>query len=64
MLPFDNTIDVMDLQGKYLREVLEVSVSEYNPDDPHGKFLQMSGKLLHHFFISQYILTLWIFSKP
>ena len=46
VLPFSNTMDVLDLQGKYLREALEISVSEYNPDDPHGRFLQMSGKFL------------------
>ena len=50
VLPFSNTMDVLDLQGKYLREALEISVSEYNPDDPHGRFLQMSGKFLRLIF--------------
>ncbi|GIY15803.1 protein 5NUC [Includes: UDP-sugar hydrolase [Caerostris darwini] len=43
--PFGNTMDVVALKGKYLRQVLENSVSDYDLDsiDPPGGFLQVSG---------------------
>ncbi|CAL1273875.1 unnamed protein product [Larinioides sclopetarius] len=43
--PFGNTMDVVALKGKILKEVLENSVREYDLDavDPPGNFLQVSG---------------------
>ncbi|EDV20502.1 5'-nucleotidase [Trichoplax sp. H2] len=43
VLPFRNTVDVIELQGIFLRQALELSVRDYNPVDAHGRFLQMSG---------------------
>lgn len=44
-LPFANTVELIRLKGKHILQVLERSVVdiEYNTDDPHGKFLQVSG---------------------
>ena len=44
-MPWSNTVDVVTIPGKALREVLEHSVSEYDPNhpDPGGRFLQLSG---------------------
>ncbi|XP_055945372.1 protein 5NUC-like [Argiope bruennichi] len=43
--PFGNTMDVVALKGKILKEVLENSVREYDLEaiDPPGNFLQVSG---------------------
>ncbi|GFX22547.1 protein 5NUC [Includes: UDP-sugar hydrolase [Trichonephila clavipes] len=43
--PFGNTMDVVALKGKYLRQVLETSMRDYDLDsiDPPGSFLQVSG---------------------
>lgn len=43
--PFGNTMDVVALKGKHLREVLEHSVRDYDPYaiDPPGSLLQVSG---------------------
>ncbi|XP_074644485.1 5'-nucleotidase-like [Tubulanus polymorphus] len=43
LVPYANTIDMVELQGKYLQEVLEHSVSKYNYEDPDGRFMQYSG---------------------
>ncbi|XP_067124170.1 snake venom 5'-nucleotidase-like [Centruroides vittatus] len=45
VLPYLNTLDVVDIYGKYLIEILERSVYDYgnNPEDPPGRFLQVSG---------------------
>lgn len=43
VMPFGNTIDTLDLEGRYVREMLERSVAEYSPIDQVGSFLQMSG---------------------
>ena len=44
-MPWSNTVDVVRIHGKALKEALEHSVSEYDihSDDPTGKFLQLSG---------------------
>lgn len=44
-MPWSNTVDVVRIPGRALKEALEHSVGEYdiNSDDPTGKFLQMSG---------------------
>ena len=44
MLPFGNTVDYMELQGRYVKEMLEVGVEEYDPINMPGKLLQTSGK--------------------
>ena len=36
----------MEIEGKYLLEALEHSVSLYNPSSAAGRFLQMSGKVV------------------
>ncbi|XP_048766300.2 snake venom 5'-nucleotidase-like isoform X2 [Ostrea edulis] len=41
--PFRNTLETIQLQGKYLRETLEHSASAHNVADPDGAFLQFSG---------------------
>lgn len=43
-MPFGNTIDIVELLGKDLIEVLEFSVANYSTKSRHGKFLQVSGK--------------------
>ncbi len=51
VIPFGNTVDTIELEGRYVKEMLENSVAEYGNFD--GRFLQMSGlcniilKLLH-----------------
>ena len=41
--PFGNTIEMITLKGVHLREVMEHSVANYDPLDPSGRFLQVSG---------------------
>ena len=41
LLPFGNTLVMMDLTGAQIREALELSVNKY--PDPLGAFLQISG---------------------
>ncbi|XP_077977813.1 5'-nucleotidase-like [Glandiceps talaboti] len=43
VLPFGNTIDIVQLKGVHLRESLEHSVESYNPVVQAGQFLQFSG---------------------
>eukprot|EP00095_Tigriopus_kingsejongensis_P006521 maker-scaffold172_size289735-snap-gene-1.31 protein:Tk06521 transcript:maker-scaffold172_size289735-snap-gene-1.31-mRNA-1 annotation:"hypothetical protein DAPPUDRAFT_42388" len=49
-MPWSNTIDVIEIPGSILKEVLEYSVSEYDPDhsDPSGRFLQYSGLIVYY----------------
>jgi 2',3'-cyclic-nucleotide 2'-phosphodiesterase (5'-nucleotidase family) len=44
-MPWSNTVDVVTIPGRALKEMLEHSVSEYDPNhpDPGGRFLQLSG---------------------
>lgn len=42
-MPFGNTIDIVELLGKDLTEVLEFSIANYSTQSRHGKFLQVSG---------------------
>ena len=44
VLPFGNTLDTLELEGRYVKAMLENCVDEYDPDSPPGKFLQFSGK--------------------
>ena len=48
--PWANTIDVVTLPGKALKEVLEHSVSQYDAShpDPGGRFLQLSGLIVKY----------------
>ena len=43
ILPYIGTIDTLEIEGRYLLEALEKSVSEYE-DVLHGRFLHFSGK--------------------
>lgn len=43
-MPFGNEIDIVELLGKDLVEVLEFSVANYSTEIRSGKFLQVSGK--------------------
>ena len=43
MLPFRNTIQLIEMPGEGLLEMLENSVAGIGPD-PSGRFLQVSGK--------------------
>ncbi|XP_074644941.1 snake venom 5'-nucleotidase-like [Tubulanus polymorphus] len=43
VLPFRNTVDIVQLKGEDLLEVLEHSVRDYNPKALRGRFLQYSG---------------------
>ncbi|XP_072042370.1 snake venom 5'-nucleotidase-like [Amphiura filiformis] len=40
VLPFGNTLDIVDLEGRYIREMLEHSAAGYYTS---GQFLQMAG---------------------
>lgn len=46
-MPFANTIDALDLQGKHLLEVLEYSVSKsWDPNNWNGAYMmQVSGNM-------------------
>nr|XP_022289438.1 5'-nucleotidase-like [Crassostrea virginica] len=41
--PFSNTLETILLQGRYLRQTLEISAASYNVEEPDGAFLQVSG---------------------
>lgn len=41
--PYRNTMETIQLKGKYLRQALELSVTSYDTRDPDGAFLQVSG---------------------
>ncbi|XP_033121084.1 5'-nucleotidase-like, partial [Anneissia japonica] len=43
VLPFGNTVDIVEIKGKYIREALEFSVYKYGTDYMGGEFLQMTG---------------------
>jgi 2',3'-cyclic-nucleotide 2'-phosphodiesterase (5'-nucleotidase family) len=60
VLPFQNTIDLIEIKGEHLRESFEFAVQGYDPKGHHlaGKFLQVSGKnqlLQFHIRISNYL---------
>lgn len=48
LMPFGNSVDVIDIKGKYLRQALEHSVENYDPVSKPGAFLQMSGLLVKY----------------
>ena len=41
--PFQDTVDLIEIKGKYLRETFEHSVSRQGASN-NGRFLQVSGK--------------------
>ncbi|WAR07544.1 5NTD-like protein [Mya arenaria] len=41
--PFRNEVDMIRIHGRNLRHQLEISVSEYDVTDKHGRFLQFTG---------------------
>ena len=43
LLPFTNTVDIVKLKGRDLRDTLEFSTSSLGTDK-RGRFLQVSGK--------------------
>ncbi|XP_071505522.1 snake venom 5'-nucleotidase-like [Diadema antillarum] len=43
VLPFGNTVDVMEIEGRYLLEALENAMLLYDPTVLDGRFLQFSG---------------------
>lgn len=45
-IPFENTVDTVDLRGNHLKKLLEYSVSEsWRPDQFNGKFMiHVSGE--------------------
>lgn len=43
MMPFGNTIELIQLKGDIIRQAFEHAVSEYQVEDAHGRFLQVSG---------------------
>ncbi|EDV25256.1 uncharacterized protein TRIADDRAFT_57018 [Trichoplax adhaerens] len=43
VLPFRNSIDVLEIKGMFIRQALEVSVRDYSTISTPGRFLQMSG---------------------
>ena len=49
-VPWPSTIDVIKVNGATLRSILEHSVRNYDPynEDPGGKFLQLSGLIVHY----------------
>ncbi|KAJ8023886.1 5'-nucleotidase [Holothuria leucospilota] len=46
VLPFQGTFDLFDLEGRYLLQALENSVSFYNASSRTGRFLQFSGLIV------------------
>ncbi|KAJ8023887.1 5'-nucleotidase [Holothuria leucospilota] len=46
VLPFQATFDLFDLEGRYLLEALENSVSVYHTNSGTGRFLQFSGLIV------------------
>ncbi|XP_046374004.2 5'-nucleotidase-like [Haliotis rufescens] len=43
VLPFSNTIDIVELYGRHIKAAFEHSVSYHNTDERSGAFLQVSG---------------------
>ena len=48
VLPFGNEVLRVLVPGQTILEALEHSVSGYDPLDPPGAFLQVSGNIVHH----------------
>ena len=43
-MPYGNTIDVLELKGKHILDMLEHSVKRYEDSGNAGEFIQLSGK--------------------
>ena len=42
-LPFGNLVEKIEITGQTLLDILDHAISGYNPKEPPGAFLQMSG---------------------
>ena len=58
VFPFQNTISTFRMQGKWFLDVLEHSVSGYDPTDGDGKFFGAVAGLGSSFFCSFSLLVL------
>ena len=49
-VPWPSTVDVIKVSGATLKSILEHSVRDYDPnhEDPGGRFLQISGLIVHY----------------
>jgi 5'-nucleotidase len=43
MMPFGNTVELIQLKGDVIRQAFEYAVRDYQTEDAHGRFLQVSG---------------------
>lgn len=50
VLPFGNTVDVLELRGIHLLEALENAVIMFDLDTLDGRFLQVAGQLKECFY--------------
>ena len=50
--PYGNTVELVQISGLTLLNILEHAVSNYNMDEPSGRFLQYSGIHLSNQFVS------------
>ena len=49
VMPFENTIDLLGIKGKYLKETFEQTAARVSPDGEirgSGAFLQVSGNIM------------------
>ena len=46
VLPFENSIDLLELKGSTIRQILEISAGllSHEEDNTNGAFIQVSGK--------------------
>ncbi len=61
VLPFGNTADIIEIKGEHLLLALEHGLTKWNPQDPAGRFLQMSGLylIIHDIYTFKYCLTVY-----
>lgn len=52
----------VDMEGRYITEMLEHSIKNFNPKDLDGKFLQMSGihSLAHALHVEKIVRTIFM----
>ena len=62
-LPFGNSVFAIDLEGRYIIEMLEHSVKDGNSRELAGKFLQMSGTSLQTLTVPLFCQTAMSVSK-
>ena len=56
--PFRNTIEVVTLKGDIIWQVMEKSVEKFRTNEPHGRFLQVSGKKFGHCLLDLVIFVI------